>query len=127
MEPTERQLRIGKLAAVAPMDGATGTVPAAIGTVSKNLRLAPGIWKVSLRGADSTVDVYLNYGADDTVIATEPADVADKADGAGGTLEPSFRGDEIERITVTADKPYVAFILSTGGTATKIKFVRVVQ
>jgi hypothetical protein len=125
-DPVRRDL--DQLSAFAAMDSDTATMKAAITTASANLKLAPGQYKVSLRGADATCDVYLAYGTTNAVTVAEPADTANNGDASAvANAMPSFRGDEIERITVTAAAPWVAFILSAGGAASKIKFVRMVS
>jgi hypothetical protein len=102
------------------------TVKAACSTTAACVKLAPGHWKVSLRGADATCDVYLSFGAADTVTVAEPSDTADNGDATGVAAGvTSFRGDEVERIVVTSGTQFVAFILSAGGTTNKIKFVKV--
>jgi hypothetical protein len=110
--------------AFAPMDSTTQTVVGSASTASAYLKLAPGIYSVSLRGADSTCHVYFSFGADRTVTAAEPTAHASGDDASNDTNGPSMRGDQIERITVTAALPYVAFILSSGATSNKLNFTK---
>lgn len=124
--PTFQQQQDAEISTTASLDSSTATIKAAISTVAANVKLAAGHYKVSLRNADATCDVYLAFGADNTATVAEPADTANQGDGSAvANGMPSFRGDEIERIRVDAAKPWVAFILSAGGTSTKIKFVKV--
>ena len=128
-QKTDVTLRdLSELSAAASMDSDTATIPVAATSASANLKLAPGLYKVALRGADATCHVFLEYGVDDTVtIAADPSDTANNGDAsaiANGML--SFRGDEIERIRVDAAKPWVAYKLSTGATDAKLVFTKVV-
>lgn len=124
---TQQQRNDGYDAAVVPLDRTVAvTVKAAISTAAARIKLAAGTYKVSLRAADPSCDVYLAAAATDAATVAEPADTADAGDAsvvAAGVS--SFRGDEIERLRVDGGVQWVAFILSAGATATKIKFVRV--
>jgi hypothetical protein len=108
------------------MDANCVTVKAAASSTVANLKLAAGRYKVSLRGADATCNVYLSVGADNTATVAEPSDTANNGNAsatAAGVM--SMRGDEVERIYVTAANPWIAFILSSGATAAKIVFTKV--
>lgn len=128
--PTHTERHQAELSAVAALDDDTRTAKVSASTASANLKLAPGVYKVALRGADPTCHVYLNPGADNTVTAAEPADRVHQADasgfGAAGEDQISFRGDEVERITVTASRPWIAYVLSAGAATAKLVFTRVV-
>lgn len=126
------QLLTEQLAAMSSLGDAAQTVNAAISTASKCLRLAVGHYRVEILDAETAAGstpaarrVYLQTGADDTTTVAAPANTADKADASAATAGiRNFRGDMVETIEVTNDKPYVAFILSAGATATVITFTR---
>ena len=128
-QKTDTSLRdLSDLSASAAMDSDTATIPVAATSTSANLKLAPGLYKVALRGADATCHVFLEFGADNTVaIAADPSDTANNGDASAiANGIPSFRGDEIERIRVDAAKPWVAYKLSAGAAAAKLVFTKVV-
>jgi hypothetical protein len=118
----------GEWLALAPLSATAACASAAISTTDACVQLAPGCYLVYVKGtASSSVDEYaLKFGAANTVQAAFPSDTADNA-------TPTMTDDTVvlpcqappERVVVSSAKPFVSFVLSSGGTATKIRFVRV--
>lgn len=95
-------------------------------TATANVGLTAGHWKVSLKGGDPTIMVYLSLGIDNTITVAIPVQTATTvaATDSAATRIVSLRGDEIERIECFGTRTWVAYILSAGAVASDLHFTR---
>ncbi|HEY6017590.1 MAG TPA: hypothetical protein VIU16_12455 [Gaiellaceae bacterium] len=111
----------------------SGVCKAAISTTQASVQLVEGDYLVFVQGtATSASDVcVLKWGADNTTAAAIPTDIVDDAAGTMTANSAAFPCTATERIKVLASvgsttaKTFVSFILTSGGTTSKIWFVRV--
>lgn len=105
----------GEFSAFVPLHKTCSTYRLAASTSSARIAIAPGNYKVFLKGADPSVVVFCALG-DSGVTASEVTA------GSSATSTLAFRGDEIERMVNAADT-HLAAILSTGATSADLVLV----
>lgn len=116
----------GEYLAFGELSELSAVCKAAISTTQASVALAQGDYLCFVQGtATSANDVcVLKWGADSTTAAAIPADTVDDATASLTANSAAFPCTATERIKVLTGNTFVSFILTSGGTTSKIWFVR---
>lgn len=107
----------GKFSSFVPLHRDCTTYRLSASTSSARIAIAPGSYKISLKGADPSVIVFCALG-------TSGVTASEVTAGSSASTTMSFRGDEIERFLVNAADTHIAAILSTGATNADLVLTR---
>lgn len=106
----------GEFSAFVPLHKTCSTYRLAASTSSARIAIAPGNYKVFLKGADPSAVVFCALG-------TSGVTASEVTAGSSATSTLAFRGDEIERIVVNPADTHIAAILSTSATSADLVLV----